>query len=678
MGVPQMRARGPATPPAYAASSSAFLATLAGLLAAAAALLARHWRRGPLLALLGGAAFLMFLPLSAAVLASGNVSGIASSIHAAVTAPLHAWAFASGAGARPPPSKLFSSAINLWGLPAAGVWDTAYSCPAREAANLSAPPCAAYPVDVLLLEFQQRAVGAPLTLGTPPCRARASAGASARLVGPAGWGPGACLPLGVPHRFTLLARDGEGLPACAGGDYFEAQLEGSAFRYRPRFSDGGNGSYALTILLPDEEALVGAAQLSVTQLFPQFDGLTLSATFSARPHKPAALPPTTLNFSRHGQCGAQGAASAAPPPSILLPPTRSCTAVDFMAEPFWHGMWLSADRARAAFTGDAADAANLRFVYRLHACRFHVFSRAAARRCVDGAWLFGSGDSTMPDFERTLLEDVLGVDLAGWHGLGSECNLKQQPLGRSNDIAGWGGPFARRGEAWPDNASAPAFSFRASNVFNGAPDVCGNLKGILSLEDPAFRAKHMPLLNSSRPPDLLLIQSGAHDSWAFSQSPYAMHAFKGSALGLALPFYDALRAAASHRSGGCQPRRIWRMNQAPAGAQHRVALGNPQKHELFNRIMAELLEADDAARVKGGAMRGGAWRAPKRAGSGSCGRPFSGEASPWGFLDYFDLTTPWHFDILHSDGNHYGRPGHNMVEVMLAHVLLNGLCGASE
>ena len=367
---------------------------------------------------------------------------------------------------------------------------------------------------------------------------------------------------------------------------------------------------------------------------------------------------------------------------MLLPPTRSCTAVDFMSEPFWHGMWVSADHVQAAYTGDAA-AAHLRWVYRLHACRFHVFSRAAARTCVDGAWLFGSGDSTMPDFERTLLEDVLGVDLEGWQGLGGACNVKLQPLGRSNDIAGWGGPLAQRApEEWPEDASAPAFTFRASNVFSGAPTVCGNLKGIMSLEDPAFRAQHMTLLDGThapahQPPDVLLIQSGAHDSWAFSQSIYAMHTYKGSALGLALPFYDALRAAASHSGGECQPRRIWRMNQAPA-ADHRVALGNPQKHELFNRIMAELLVGDDAARVEGGAMRGGAWRAPRRAGGRGCGRPFSGEASPWGFLDYFDLTTPWHFDTLYSDGNHYGRPGHNMVEVMLAHVLLNGLCDAIE
>jgi hypothetical protein len=93
------------------------LAAFAGALAAAAVLLARHWRRGggggggsgssssTPLALLGGAALLVLLPLSAAALAGGYPSdGIANSIHAAVTAPLQAWAFAAGVDDSPPPS----------------------------------------------------------------------------------------------------------------------------------------------------------------------------------------------------------------------------------------------------------------------------------------------------------------------------------------------------------------------------------------------------------------------------------------------------------------------------------------------------------------------------------------------------------------------------------------------
>ena len=62
-----------------------------------------------------------------------------------------------------------------------------------------------------------------------------------------------------------------------------------------------------------------------------------------------------------------------------------------------------------------------------------------------------------------------------------------------------------------------------------------------------------------------------------------------------------------------------------------------------------------------------------------------GRTPTWAFVDMFDLTFPFHYDNLWSDGGHYGR--YNMfddttrergrsdhVDLMMIHVILNGLC----
>lgn len=63
--------------------------------------------------------------------------------------------------------------------------------------------------------------------------------------------------------------------------------------------------------------------------------------------------------------------------------------------------------------------------------------------------------------------------------------------------------------------------------------------------------------------------------------------------------------------------------------------------------------------------------------SGVCRRPFNTASRSWRFLDMYDLTFPFHFDLSVSDGGHYGRhhcEESDSVDRMQIQVLLNGLC----
>ena len=94
--------------------------------------------------------------------------------------------------------------------------------------------------------------------------------------------------------------------------------------------------------------------------------------------------------------------------------------------------------------------------------------------------------------------------------------------------------------------------------------------------------------------------------------------------------------------------------------------------EVFNRLVTALLLAENKALTEELAarhMRG--LRDP------GCKRPFHSASELWTFLDFFDMTFPFHYDNLYSDGGHYGRwgdPRSEMVDRMQVQVLLNGLC----
>ena len=116
---------------------------------------------------------------------------------------------------------------------------------------------------------------------------------------------------------------------CAGGDYLEALLEGPSVKARPFTQDHGDGTYSVTILLPDDDLLVGPARLSVGHLFTGLAGLAWNPFWEAGSSKTAlAVPLTELYFERWGGCSrGRGRGSGALPPRPPPPPPQCLAAL---------------------------------------------------------------------------------------------------------------------------------------------------------------------------------------------------------------------------------------------------------------------------------------------------------------------------------------------------------------
>ena len=554
------------------------------------------------------------------------------------------------------------------------------------------------------------------------------AGVSAEAVAAAqapGGGAALCLPLGVPHALTLQARDAQGQPVCAGGDYLEAQLEGAGVRARPWTRDNGDGTYTLTLLLPDDELLVGSASLSVGHLFSGLAGLAWNPFWEAGSSRTAlALPPTRLRFARWGSSDCLGGAppAAAPPPArprhFLPAPTASCRTLDFMSQAFWRGHWVAqpanASACRAgACTGSPAGVLTQPWVYRLPHCALHLFSRRAARACLNGSWIFGSGDSTMLDTLGNLMVGTLGLATGGWVDMPAT-----QPRGRNFDAPGewaqWNaslgsGPSGPMAENWRGHLGGGggeeepgeepgggepegAFWGRFSNIWNAATETQGALheqccQGLTVVHNQGWRGRHSALLGPWAPsgmgPDVLLVNSGMHDGMRFSLN---LDSFRDYALYMeesAPEWWGALRDMASGGRAACAPRMVWRSTYAPAGS-HRTKRSNPQHMEVFNRMAAMSIRARDGEREWGGGggeVEGAVPPMPPpavaRGSGGACRRPQQGARRHWDFIDAFDMSFPWHHDDKSSDGGHYGRHfavGVDNVDRVMIQALLNGLC----
>ena len=401
----------------------------------------------------------------------------------------------------------------------------------------------------------------------------------------------------------------------------------------------------------------------------------------------------------------------APPPQYPVPPAAagsmaSCRSVPFTDAPLWAGHWVNVAQlsppgcAPPYCTGDAARLGDEApgWVYRLPGCYFHLFSEAEARGCLGGAWLSLLGDSNHQDTARNLFHYVLGVQLVPRGGAlprtfdvarsfdAPPLTPPQQPLARG----GRGGSRGRRA------------SLRVSNLFTGHYETMGNNLGLRSLGHAGLRARHWPLVTGSDeppaaaaaaagspasgapagaaatppqpPPDAVVVNSGLHDALFMPGRKWSPQAFT-DALADAQAFWATLLAAAdaaANATGRPPPRLLWRHTVAPAGTVNRRLPLNPQKVEVQNRLTAgALLAAAAAAEAAGGGVGAGARSPPARR---------------FGFIDAFDMTFPWHWDNTWSDGGHYGRPpwhrnkggrlvgSAHVVDVMLAHVLLNALC----
>lgn len=328
------------------------------------------------------------------------------------------------------------------------------------------------------------------------------------------------------------------------------------------------------------------------------------------------------------------------------PNLKICTDKDFQLQA-WHGRWTRAIKANESCAADPegrfrcldptapckspwcqgplGSVESNGWVYSAH-CAFRIFTQSEAWGCLTGKWLFFWGDSNHQDTIRNLLNFVLG--------------RHDSDLGRTFESS-----FSN-----PENSSQ---LLRITSFFNGHYVESGNNLGLKSLNNSEYRnaVRSYFLPSHETVPDAVILNSGLHDGKAWpTVGLFAEGAHNAS------KFWGAIRNGV-RADEGRRPKVVFRATVAPAGESRKMP-ANPHKMEVFNAILGEELVS-------------------------SIGR----EALK--IVDAYDMTFPWHYDNVHSDGGHYGRPpsltsrqgsttGHQyFVDVMLAHVLLNAICPLS-
>lgn len=112
------------------------------------------------------------------------------------------------------------------------------------------------------------------------------------------------------HEFRFWALDDAGLRRCLGGDFFEIDLSGEAWKSRPPVVDHGDGSYTFRLQVAPRFA-AEVFHLTILLLFRSFEGLKFS---SARFSYHTKLRRISLLFR---------------PGNASLPALETCRAVDF-------------------------------------------------------------------------------------------------------------------------------------------------------------------------------------------------------------------------------------------------------------------------------------------------------------------------------------------------------------
>lgn len=274
------------------------------------------------------------------------------------------------------------------------------------------------------------------------------------------------------------------------------------------------------------------------------------------------------------------------------------------------------------------------WVYSAH-CKFKIFTRDEAWDCLNGRWLFFWGDSNHEDSVRNLLNLVLGF-----------------PLTDVNHMRRWfNGTFYH-----PKKAN---HSLTITKIFNGHGEELGNLLGLSSLRNERYRDLLVSFFNGTHTPDTMVMNSGLHDAHFYQTASE----FAEEGVDYAIDFWNGLWRHA-------RPAIVYRTTVTSAGyakgesGHARDGLPNPHKMEIYNRIFVEKMqELNYVPSLK--------------------------------VVDAFDLTFPWHYDLNHTDGVHYGREpsktpwpwrphheyrkvtqvGHQyFVDLMLVHILLNAIC----
>ncbi|KVH24188.1 uncharacterized protein LOC112504295 [Cynara cardunculus var. scolymus] len=361
---------------------------------------------------------------------------------------------------------------------------------------------------------------------------------------------------GDRHEYVIQALDNSGRPRCLGGDYFETDLSGDAWKSRPPIKDFGDGRYSFSLQVhPD---FVGDYNLTIILLFRHYQGLKFSPERFAFDKVLRVFPITFKNSNS----------------SHRLPEIRRCKKSDYTRDA-WAGRWtrhgkndecmISKDGRYRCLQrdypckhpwcdGSLGSVESNGWVYSTH-CSFKLFDAKAAWRCLNNRWLFFWGDSNHCDTIRNMLNFVLNVEIATVPRL-FDMNIT--------------------------NPKNPGQSVRITSVFNGHYNHTGNYQGLNSLYNDAYRDYLKKYFSGEIVPDTLIMNSGLHDGvyWPnlrkFTKGAQDAAAFWAEVLG------------GVRRRKVVVPEVIYRTTVATGGYARRLVF-NPNKMEAFNGVLLDKL-----------------------------------------------------------------------------------------
>ena len=536
-----------------------------------------------------------------------------------------------------------------------------------------------------------------------------------------------CLEVGVRHIIQLQMNNNSGNRRCSGGSFIEMRLQGENVIARPRVVDWGNGNMTVEIWFPNDKILVGeSVTLSGSLLYTSLAGMCFGEEwiYNRPDQKIEGLLKKFTLVKKGVKCKAGvmidvGSLNSAGG-EIALP---SCRATDFMSSPFWEGHWLKIRTIEAArtvtecpfnvCTGDVWNALHDPWIYRLPGCVFHFFHPLEARACLEGAHIFGSGDSQWMDTQRNFLLHTLALNISGWLRKNDfTLNSKSvdisgfRDLPRSNEpieslppsLQHWPSDMVTSSQEIVDidgktvNRIGPlreletgdkpkkmgSTRFRLSGIFNAAPSDTEKYYGLSVVYLNAWKQRHEAAWNIYKAekwlPDAFFMNSGMHDGKRFN-GPYSLLDYT-STLEVASQYWEFLFNESTTRDGECRPRRIWRQNVVPAG-DAKMMQSNPMRMEVYDRLVTAQLLSGEKKHLSSSPST-------KKCQSSLSSSSSSATNRQWEWIDYYDMTWAWHFDSkCRTDGGHYGRwncaqskvnERSDYVDNMMLQVLLNGLC----
>ncbi|KAL5157621.1 hypothetical protein HKD37_15G042287 [Glycine soja] len=364
------------------------------------------------------------------------------------------------------------------------------------------------------------------------------------------------LSAGDVHEFGFQTLDDSGKPHCLGGDYFETDLSGDAWKSRPLVKDFCNGSYSISLQVhPD---FVGVYNLTIILLYRHFEGLKFTPwrfvydrvvwNVAIRFYKSSAqlLELETCKASDFGKdvwCGRWTRHGKNDDCQIGNDGRYRCLAPSFPCKAPWCDGSLGVIESNG-------------WVYSTH-CSFKMYSAESAWKCLKNRWIFFWGDSNHVDTVRNMLNFVLDLP-----------EIRSVP---------------RRFDMNFSNPKDPSQTVRITSIFNGHWNETQNYLGLDSLRDEGFQNLLKKYFSEDTIPDTVIMNSGLHDGVHWLN----IRAFSAGA-DYAASFWGDVMMSVKQRGLGW-PRVFYRSTVATGGYARSLAF-NPYKMEVFNGVLIEKLK----------------------------------------------------------------------------------------